>query len=58
MPLKSYLPESITPYLEEKGLMPTVGYAVAELWLDKENNLTSTKIEFVNLNAKIIPRDY
>lgn len=50
--------QSQTPYLEQKGLMPVVGYAVAEIYLDKDNNLTSTKIEFVNLNAKIKQNDF
>jgi len=50
--------QSQTPYLEQKGLMPVVGYAVAEIYLDKDNNLTSTKIEFINMNAQIKERDY
>lgn len=50
--------QSQTPYLEQKGLMPVVGYAVAEIYLDKDDNLSSTKIEFVNLNAQIRSQDY
>lgn len=50
--------QSQTPYLEQKGLMPVVGYAVAEIQLDKDNNLSSTKIEFVIQNAQIKERDY
>jgi hypothetical protein len=50
--------QSQTPYLAEKGLMPVVGYAVADIYLDKNDNLTSTKIEFVILNSKIIKGDY
>ena len=50
--------QSQTPYLAEKGLMPVVGYAIAEIYLDKDNNLTSTKIEFVNQNAQIKKDDY
>ena len=50
--------QSQTPYLAEKGLMPVVGYAVAEIWLDDNNNLTSSKIEFINLNAHIIKDDF
>lgn len=50
--------QSQTPYLAEKGLMPVVGYAIAEIYLDKDNNLTSTKVEFVNQNAQIKKADY
>jgi len=50
--------QSQTPYLEQKGLMPVVGYAIAEIQLDGNNNLTSTKIEFIIQNAKIIKNDY
>jgi len=50
--------QSQTPYLAEKGLMPVVGYAVAEVYLDNNNNLTATKIEFINLNAQIKKDDY
>lgn len=47
-----------TPYLEQLGKMPVVGYAVAEIYLDKDNNLTSTKIEFVIQNSQIRKADY
>jgi len=47
-----------TPYLEQLGKMPTVGYAIAEIKLDKNNNLTSTKIEFINQNAFIKESDF
>lgn len=50
--------QSQTPYLAEKGLMPVVGYAIAEIYLDKDNNLTSTKIDFINRNAHIKDKDY
>lgn len=50
--------QSQTPYLAEKGLMPVVGYAVAEIYLDKDNNLSSTKIEFIIQNAQIKQWDY
>jgi len=50
--------QSQTPYLEQHGLMPMVGYAVAEISLDKDDNLTSTKIEFIVLNAQIKEKDY
>lgn len=50
--------QSQTPYLEQKGLMPSVGFAIAEVWLDKLGNLTSVKVEFINMNAQIRQRDY
>lgn len=50
--------QSQTPYLAEKGLMPVVGYAVAEIYLDKDDYLTATKIEFINQNAQIKSGDF
>lgn len=50
--------QSQTPYLAEKGLMPVVGYAVAEIYLGADNNLTSTKIEFIIMNAQIKENDW
>lgn len=50
--------QSQTPYLQQKGKMPVVGYAIAEIYLDDNNNLTSSKVEFVNQNAYIRERDY
>lgn len=47
-----------TPYLEQKGLMPAVGFAVMEVWLDKSNHVTSTKVEFLNWNHRIVAKDY
>jgi len=47
-----------TPYLAEKGLMPVVGYAVADLYFDESNNLTSTKIEFINMASQVKLNDY
>lgn len=50
--------QSQTPYLEQKGLMPTVGYAIAEIQLDRENNLSSTQIQFIIMNNQIRKGDY
>jgi len=50
--------QSQTPYLEQKGLMPVVGYALAEIWLDKDDNLSKTTINFYNLNSQIRENDY
>jgi predicted phosphodiesterase len=50
--------QSQTPYLEQKGLMPVVGYAIAEINLDGQKNLSRTNIEFFNLNSRIIKNDY
>ena len=50
--------QSQTPYLAEKGLMPVVGYAVAEIRLSEEGHLTSTNIDFVVMNSKIKQNDF
>jgi len=50
--------QSQTPYLEQKGLMPVVGYAIAEIFLNKDNHLGSTRIDFVNMNGQIRGNDY
>lgn len=47
-----------TPYLEQLGKMPVVGYALAEINLDKDNNLTSTLVEFMILNSRLKQNDY
>jgi len=49
---------SQTPYLEQKGLMPTVGFAIAELWIDKLGNTSASKIEFFDLSSQIRKNDY
>ena len=50
--------QSRTKYLQQKRHHPDVGCAIAEIYLDKNNNLSSTKIEFVNMNSQIKERDY
>ena len=50
--------QSITPFLTRIGKFPSVGCAVAELSFDKDNNLTSTKVEFINMNTQIKEADY
>jgi len=51
--------QAATPaYLIPKGLMPTVGYAVAEIWLNEDENLSATKVEFVNMNDKLMEKDW
>lgn len=50
--------QSQTPYLEQKGLMPVVGYAIAELWLDRDKNESKVTINFYNQNAQIRENDY
>jgi hypothetical protein len=47
-----------TRYLQQKKKMPTVGCAIAELWLDKDNNLSSVTIEFIVMNHRVIEKDY
>jgi len=50
--------QSQTPYLEQKGLMPVVGYGIAEVWLDRNKNETKVLISFYNQNARIAKGDY
>lgn len=50
--------QSQTKYLQQHGLMPCVGCAVAEIWLNDKGGLSSSKIEFVNMNGQIRTADY
>jgi len=47
-----------TIYLQQKGLMPSVGFAIADIWLDKIGNTASSKIEFIDLSSQIKQKDY
>ena len=47
-----------TPYLVQKGLSPTVGYATADVYLNESGNLAATRIEFVNMNDRIKEKDW
>lgn len=47
-----------TPFLEQKGLMPVLGYAIAEIWLDKDGHLSSTKVVFYIQNSQGKKGDY
>lgn len=47
-----------TPYLVQKGLSPTVGYATADVYLNEEGNLAASRIEFVNMNDRIKEKDW
>lgn len=50
--------QSQTPYLEQLGKMPVVGFAIAEIKLDKNDNLSSTTIEFFVQNSQIKINDW
>lgn len=50
--------QSQTPYLQQLGKMPVVGYAVGEIYLGKDNRLASVKIEFIGMDNQIRERDY
>ena len=45
--------QSQTKYLQQKKLMPDVGCAIAEIWLNEAKTISSTKIEFINMNGQI-----
>lgn len=50
--------QSQTKYLQQKRLMPEVGGAIIELWLNQDNSLSSVKIEFIIMNDRIKEKDY
>lgn len=50
--------QSQTKYLQQKGYMPDIGCAIAEVWLDEQDNLSSVKLEFINMNSQIKEKDY
>ena len=50
--------QSQTPYLEQLGKMPVVGCAIAEIWLNKDDSLSSVKPEFIIFNDRIIAGNY
>lgn len=47
-----------TKYLQQKKHHPDVGCAIAEIWLNEGNNLSSVKVEFINMNDRIKDNDY
>lgn len=47
-----------TPYLQQKKKMPVIGCAVAEIWLGQDNNLSSVKLEYINMDSRVIDKDY
>lgn len=47
-----------TPYLQQKKKMPVIGCAVAEIWLGQDNNLSSVKLEYINMDSRVKDKDY
>jgi len=48
-----------TPYMQQhKNMMPTVGCAIAEIYLNEENQLSSVDVEFIIMNDRIKSKDY
>jgi len=47
-----------TIYLQQKGLQPDVGCVIAEIWLNENGQLGSTKIEFINMNGQTRENDW
>jgi len=48
-----------TPYMQQrKNMMPTIGCAIAELWLNEDNSLSSIKVEFIIMNDCIRENDW
>lgn len=51
--------QSQTPFMQQlNNAMPTVGCAIAEIWMNGDNNLSSVKVEFLIMNDRIKERDY
>jgi len=50
--------QSQTKYLQQKRKMPIVGCAIAELWLNEVNTLSSSNVEFIIMNDRIKENDY
>lgn len=46
-----------TKYLQQKRHHPDVGCAIAEIWLNENNNLGSVKVEFIIMNDRIKEND-
>lgn len=48
-----------TPYMQQhKNMMPTVGCAVAEVYLNEDNQLSQVGIDFVIMNDRIKEKDW
>lgn len=48
-----------TPYMQQhNGMMPTVGGAIAEIWMNESNQLSSVKVEFIIMNDQIKEKDW
>jgi len=47
-----------TKYLQQKRHHPDVGCGIAEIWLNENNNVSSFKVEFINMNDRIKENDY
>ncbi len=51
--------QSQTPFMQQhKNMMPTVGCAIAEIYLNENNQLSSVKVEFIVMNDRIKEKDY
>lgn len=51
--------QSQTPYMQQrKNMMPTVGCAIIELWLNEDKQLSSIKVEFIVMNDRIKEKDW
>jgi hypothetical protein len=50
--------QAITPYLEAKGLAPSVGFVVVEMQFNDDNRVTDTKVSFRHMGSYIKKNDY
>ena len=55
--VSTYCFQSRTKYLQQKRHHPDVGCAIAEVQLNQDNTLSSSKIEFINMNGQIRKKD-
>lgn len=49
--------QSRTKYLQQKRHHPDVGCAIVEIYLNRDNNLSATKTEFIIMNDRIMEQD-
>jgi predicted phosphodiesterase/biotin operon repressor len=48
-----------TPYMQQrKNMMPTIGCAIAEIYMNEDGQLSSVKIEFIVMNDKVKEKDW
>jgi len=47
-----------TTYLQQKGLSPDIGCAVADVYMNQDNQLGATRVEFINMSGQTKENNY